>query len=105
MFTNYSFLAQLAWSKSFNKYNEFWWLKCSQNISSFISFLALIISSLNFSCNFNLDVLCLVGTGFGAGSSVCTGAGSDPCSCASSGAGSGACSGVVFFIGNILLLK
>ena len=62
---------------------------------------SLLISFSNFLPNFNLDVLCLVGSDVGAGSDAGAGL--------SAVAGSGACSGVGissrFFTGNILLLK
>ena len=67
----------LGFKKSLSKYHGVWSLKYFQNFSSFISFLAVIISSLIFFFwNSNLDISYLA-VGGGGGSGAVSGAGSD----------------------------
>ena len=72
-----------------------------ENISKIFIFFDSYKFILNFLCNFNLDVLCLVRSGAGGGS----GAGSGDGSATDSGAGSRSGVGFLSFISNIPLLK
>ena len=67
LFTNCWFLACIALIKSFAKNDGFCYLKQFQNIWSFISFSSAVISFINSCCNFDLDLLCLVGCVAGSG--------------------------------------